>query len=113
MRPIKLSKKEWGLAVASAAFGIAGLRPADPYVFVPLITLSWLTCLYLAYHHEGTRSRRIAFYLVITFILGLVAYRQLAPVIQPDQVRLKSIAINTPKSGEALIGRIRLSNEGE
>src|SRR5271165_1442955 len=75
MRPIKISKKEWGLGVLAAGLAIASLRPFDLYVFVPMLLISWAACLYLAYHHEGERQKRVLFAFLATCVLGFITWR--------------------------------------
>jgi hypothetical protein len=89
VRPIRFSKKEKGIAVAAACLGLASLRPADPYVVYPMLCISCVAFLYLAYHHEGRRSWRICFAVVVTAILGFVGYRQLPTldvIVEPEHV---------------------------
>lgn len=83
MRPIKLSKKEWGLAVMAVCLALASFSPDDPWVFVPLLWASWAACLYLAYHHEGRLSRKILFAFVVTATLGGIGYRDFSRMNVP------------------------------
>jgi hypothetical protein len=77
VRPIKLSKKEWGVAVIGLCVALISIRPNDPYIFVPLLLVSWLTFIYLASHHEGKPWRRITFVCGVSLALGFIAYRNL------------------------------------
>jgi uncharacterized integral membrane protein len=83
VRPIKISKKDWGLIVMAVSLGLASIRPSDPYIFVPAIVAAWLGCLYLVYHHEGTIWRRWSAALLVTVALLIFAYRNLALSTHP------------------------------
>jgi len=75
MRPIKLSKKERGLAVLAFLLALGALpTTAEPVIFVPTVILSFLCCFYLAYHHEGGRIWKTMFMLVVAVILALISY---------------------------------------
>lgn len=75
MRPIKLSKKQSGLAVISMALALASLRPSDGWVFGPMLLISWGASLYVVYHHEGRWTKKVGPALIITLIIGFIAYR--------------------------------------
>src|SRR5579864_4805275 len=77
MRPIKISKKEWGLALIPAALALASIRPSDPYVVFPMLAISFLGCLFLAYHHEGRWQGKSLFVSVATIALSFIAWREL------------------------------------
>jgi hypothetical protein len=76
MRPIKFSRKEMGGAVVTVFLALASLQPMDPHVVFPMLVGSWLGCLFLAFHHEGSPSRRFWFCIAASGILAFIGYRQ-------------------------------------
>jgi hypothetical protein len=93
VRPIKLSKKEWGSSVIATALALASLRPLDLWVFAPLIVVAWLAFLFLAKHHEGRKRNRVVFIVIVTLVLGFIADRQIRNIARRAEysVVLKSL----------------------
>jgi hypothetical protein len=78
MRPIKLTKKEKGLGLLAACLALASLRPTDPWVVFPMLGASFCACLYLAYYHQGSNARRVAFCIVTAVVLVFISYREVS-----------------------------------
>ncbi|HKN26221.1 MAG TPA: hypothetical protein VJX72_15340 [Candidatus Acidoferrum sp.] len=77
MRPIKFSKKELWSLVLAIALALASVRPSDPWVYGPMLLVSWLACLVLAYYHGGQQLHRYGFVAIASIGLAFIAYRNI------------------------------------
>ncbi len=119
MRPIKFIKKEWGLAALSVCLALASFRPQDATVFTLMLVGSWIALLYLAYHHQGKQGHRLTFVLVVTLILGFVAYRDFSGIdaLKSPPARLEvTNVIPVPaqsEKGKGLFVNVFYANHGK
>lgn len=111
MRPIKLSKKEWGLAVAAVALALASTRPTDPWVVGPMLGLSWAAFIYLAYHHRGSLKHKLLFAGIATIILCFIGYRDLRSNVTPASAGTLS-AFTILSSTDGVVPQIEIGSSG-
>ncbi len=78
MRPIKFSKKEKGSAVLAFCLALASTRPADPAFFIPMLSGSWAACIYLAFHHQGSKIYRTMFVCAVGIVLAFLGCREMS-----------------------------------
>ena len=87
----------------AGCLAVASMVPSDLYVFVVMLAGSWLTCIYLAYHHQGSILRRSLFGFGITALFAIVGYRRL--VLSPS-ISLGAALVPVYKEGTNVHGLI-------
>ena len=101
MRPIKLSKKDWGLGVVAVCLALSSLCPSDPYIVIPMLLGSGLACAFLAYHHEGSNARKGLFLFAAFVVLGFVGYRNLSSRVHMPEPMPAPPRVAEPKAPSA------------
>src|SRR6266496_2960480 len=103
---MRLDKKEWILLAIAAFPSFAGLAIADPWVFFPCFSISWVATVLLCILHEGRRWIRTLFGLVLTIVFSLIGWRSYESVKENESL-LRALLHPTSTATQPIIGAER------